>query len=85
MNQMYNAIENYINSNDRYALQIDGHWGSGKTYFIRNTVEKKLSDDKSKFIYFSLYGYDSLAELKKELMITIVSEVQYKKQLKTLH
>lgn len=85
MNQIYNAIENYINSNDRYALQVDGHWGSGKTYFIKNIVEKKLYDDKSKFIYFSLYGYDSLVELKKELMLTIASNIKYAKSIKGLN
>lgn len=85
MNQIYNAIENYINSNGRYALQVDGHWGSGKTYFIKNIVEKKLYDDKSKFIYFSLYGYDSLVELKKELMLTIASNIKYAKSIKGLN
>lgn len=32
------GISNYINMNTSGALMITGHWGCGKTYFIKNEV-----------------------------------------------
>ncbi|EGO7933320.1 chromosomal replication initiator DnaA, partial [Enterococcus faecalis] len=36
MNNLTQIIDNYLQSEEPYALQIDGEWGVGKTYFIKN-------------------------------------------------
>ncbi|MFR6600750.1 MAG: P-loop NTPase fold protein [Streptococcus sp.] len=62
MNYLTNAIDNYINSPEPYALQIDGSWGIGKTYFITNYA-REITEINN--IYFSLYGYNDLETLKR--------------------
>ena len=38
-NEIIDYVNNYINkSNYNYAVLIDGCWGSGKTYFIKNSL-----------------------------------------------
>ncbi|MBZ2020328.1 KAP family NTPase [Streptococcus sanguinis] len=51
MDYITNAIDNYIDNPEPYALQIDGEWGSGKTYFINNY--SKITT-KARVIYFSV-------------------------------
>ncbi|EGO7571807.1 chromosomal replication initiator DnaA, partial [Enterococcus faecalis] len=44
MNNLTQIIDNYLQSEEPYALQIDGEWGVGKTYFIKNNVIDKLKE-----------------------------------------
>ena len=60
-----NYLDNTIYS---YAYMLDGSWGSGKTFFVKNMLipaiekrerEKKISDltyKEKKILYVSLYG-----------------------------
>ena len=45
-----------------YAILLKGKWGSGKTWFIKNYIEDKKSDDL-KFLYISLYGVSSTSDI----------------------
>jgi len=52
-------------------LMLSGVWGSGKTHFWKNEMEKELintlrREDKS-YVYISLYGKDSIEELQNEI------------------
>lgn len=39
MNRIYNEIiNNYISNDSDFAIQIDGSWGCGKTYYIQNEL-----------------------------------------------
>lgn len=65
---VYDSLENYI-MDDRYhqAALLDGPWGSGKTWFIRKCFIsrfKEIHKGDWHFIYLSLYGLESVAELK---------------------
>lgn len=44
-----------------YAVMLRGKWGSGKTWFIKNYIEKKKRKD---FLYVSLYGVASYDEIE---------------------
>ena len=70
MDYITNAIDNYIDNKDPYALQIDGEWGSGKTFFI-NDFSK--TTQKAKVIYFSIFGYNDFQNLKTELLSQIAT------------
>ncbi|EOA3471596.1 P-loop NTPase fold protein [Enterococcus hirae] len=83
MNNLKDVINNYLDSEEPYALQIDGEWGVGKTYFMKNQVVKKLKDDNNFAIYFSVYGYDSLKQIQQEILFSIVSELHPSKKLIT--
>ncbi|MDT2927933.1 P-loop NTPase fold protein [Lactococcus lactis] len=73
MNNIENAILNYMRSDDILAYQLEGNWGTGKTFFIKKFISE-MNDDKYIGIYFSVYGYDSLQDLKAGLVDPIISE-----------
>lgn len=61
------SISNYIETDNEYALCIDGEWGTGKTYFINNDVIPEYNRPNIKITYFSVFGYDTLQELKSDI------------------
>lgn len=75
MDSLIQIIKNYIEEEGQYALQIDGKWGAGKTYFIKNSVIDNLRIENYCPIYFSVYGYNNLIELKQDLFAKILSEL----------
>ncbi len=72
------GIKKYIeDSFYDYAVMIDGEWGSGKTYFVKNELIKKLEnyikdkddeDSVKKIIYLSLYGMKSIEDISKQMV-----------------
>ncbi|MEM8677502.1 MAG: P-loop NTPase fold protein, partial [Cyanobacteria bacterium P01_G01_bin.67] len=46
-----------------FAVLLKGEWGCGKTWFI-NKYREKLEQKKQKFLYVSLYGITSFAEIE---------------------
>lgn len=72
--------DGYLLSDDNNGktIMLSGTWGSGKTHFWQNEIEPKVTEklklkDKS-CTYISLYGKDSLSELKKEVFIRASTE-----------
>ena len=94
-NEVINFIDNYIeNVKIDYAILLDGAWGSGKTFFIKEKVIKKLNkeyeeekakDNKDKNIkvkkpiYISLYGLNSIADIKSQLLLSTIRSEKIKK------
>lgn len=78
------AISRYISSGNNLAIQIDGKWGTGKTYFVEHTVIPYLKS-KNKFpVYISLNGVKSLNDVKRLLSIAIIQSKFGKKTELTL-
>lgn len=80
-NEIIDIVKEYVeNKNTGYAIMIDGEWGSGKTYFVREKLEKKLkklweeTKRKIKFIYVSSYGVKSTNELDSKIYEKIILE-----------
>lgn len=48
------------------ALMLSGEWGSGKTYYLKNILPKSLGNEYV-LLYISLFGFDSVEEIKKEV------------------
>lgn len=69
-----------------YSILIDGGWGSGKTYFLKNLLkpaiesyEKQKKQAKANYnpkevLYLSLYGISSIEEITNKLVLTFLSE-----------
>lgn len=55
-----------------YAVMINGSWGSGKTYFIKNGLIPKLNVEKP-IIYISLFGIKSAEDLINIIGIHILN------------
>ncbi|MDY4308014.1 P-loop NTPase fold protein [Enterococcus mundtii] len=81
MNNLTQIIDNYLQSEEPYALQIDGEWGVGKTYFIKNNVIEKLKEKNNYSVYFSVYGFNNLNDLKRELFYQIISALSSNKNI----
>ncbi len=77
-----NIVVKYIDENlYNYAVMIDGDWGCGKTYFIkeylieklekneRKKKEKEKEYDLKRVVYISLYGVKSVDEVSKQILM----------------
>lgn len=85
MTDVFTAIvTDYLNEKETdYALMINGEWGSGKTFFIKNNLKKKIESvtcpvqknkDKNvtyKQLYVSLYGVSSIEEINERIFYAI--------------
>ncbi|NLB63155.1 MAG: hypothetical protein GX801_03490, partial [Fibrobacter sp.] len=60
-------LEYYLSFTEvpKYAVLLNGSWGIGKTFFIKNFLESLDLNDNKKFkhVYVSLYGLTSLDEI----------------------
>ena len=78
-------IINYVDETlYNYAVMIDGEWGCGKTYFIKERLCEKLKNNENehynsdqdyqqrKIIYISLYGVKSIEEVTKQLFMEVL-------------
>lgn len=64
-------IEEYLNyyigleKSPEFAVLLNGEWGCGKTWFIQDYL-KSYKCDTLKYLYVSLYGLNSISDIKKE-------------------
>lgn len=72
--QIIDEILRYLHDDSyNYAVLIDGEWGSGKTYFVNNTltkiIEKQESDLETsrKVQYISLYGCKAISDVQENI------------------
>lgn len=92
-----NSILDYINSPQTVgALQIDGPWGCGKTYYIKNEIfpkirQNELEREKLGFnhkrtpLMVSLFGLKEIKDISLELLFAFTSKYGLsKKRLTTL-
>lgn len=81
MKQIEGVIDHYLKMDTNYALLISGEWGSGKTYFLKNTLQANISitntyNDSSKTykpVIISLFGLKSIEEVQLEILLEIYS------------
>ena len=67
--KILNVLNQYINNpNMQYAILIDGDWGSGKTYFIKNNFVK----NNKNIIYIPLNGIKNKADIDKKIYYKIL-------------
>lgn len=53
------------------VIMLSGKWGSGKTFFWKEIIEKNLKKGKIPNNYISLYGKTSIQEIKNEVFLKI--------------
>lgn len=64
-------LSSFLSSKEAGAIVLQGKWGTGKTYFWRHTIMAPVLAKpwKKRYSYVSLFGIESLAELKSALAI----------------
>lgn len=54
------------------VVSLKGKWGIGKTHFWKDLIENELkTNNELKYAYISLFGKNSLDEIKKEIILKI--------------
>lgn len=77
------AVRDYINNDKaKYAVLINGVWGSGKTYFYEHYLKDEITkiengrNDRKVNVYISLYGISSTEQLSKEIITNYLVKVK---------
>lgn len=66
-------FEDYLKTvNSNYALLINGSWGSGKTYFWKDSLSKICDENNYKTLYISLNGLSKIETLDYQLKIKLI-------------
>lgn len=61
-----NIVKRYLDAeNIPYAILLNGEWGSGKTWFLRNRFEELF---KKKLVYTSANGLKSLDDISQQVL-----------------
>lgn len=72
----------YIDDNVyNYAILIDGEWGCGKTYFVKNDLFKKLENEDRMYKYISLYSCNTIEDIQKKLIGLYIEEYLSKQKV----
>ena len=81
--QLIKEIENYINDETyNYAVLINGEWGCGKTFFVKNVLMDKLqkfSECQGNVFYWSLYGFRLIDDIKENVFLDLMGDFAEKK------
>jgi len=76
MNDIKDAVFNHLKMDSGGALLITGHWGAGKTYYIKNTLFDKIKGSKDfdyKPIMVSLYGENDASKISTKIIQSLIS------------
>ena len=69
------SITNYVNKKDSdYAILLDGVWGTGKTFFIKNIFPKEYQNDTKKelnYIYISAAGINDIEQFINDIYYSL--------------
>ena len=61
------ALYNYLKSNNKRCFVVLGDWGAGKTYKVRNFIDKYLPYREQKAYYISCFGIETRIDLINQL------------------
>lgn len=70
------TIKEYLRNEEyeKYAILLDGEWGSGKTYLYKRYLEGFIKSVNKKTIYISLYGLSSIKEVEEKIYLKILEQ-----------
>lgn len=88
--QIKEEVLRYLeDENYRYALLIDGEWGSGKTYFalngLKDAIEQHENNNQERELkYISLYGCRTVEEIEEKVLWSVIDKKFFKLKSKLL-
>lgn len=69
ISEITQIIKDYLNNiNTDYSIMINGKWGTGKTYFLKNYLEPELDKE---ILYITLNGIKELDEIDKLIVVNL--------------
>jgi len=66
---IYTELQTVFKLYDSFVVAIKGDWGTGKTHFWNNFRDENLKEKP--YAYVSLFGKDSISDIKKDVIIQI--------------
>ena len=70
MDNITQAIMQYIDMRTDYAVMLTGEWGSGKTFYVNNVLKKEIEKHEDyKPIVISLFGVGSTEEINTKILM----------------
>lgn len=74
-NNIVEPIINYLNEEKSdYCVLINGRWGCGKTFYIKNRLQEEvLNNVGRKLVYISLFGTNTIEDLYTSILLGISS------------
>ena len=70
INELNEYILHYLEKDKtQTAIMLTGEWGSGKSYYINNELIEYLKKNKKDSVVVSMYGIESLAEIRKNIYL----------------
>lgn len=71
--QLIDQIDAYLqDTNNRYAIALEGEWGSGKTRFIEKNVAEHLKKGECDLVRVSMFGVATADALYERIMMALV-------------
>lgn len=69
------AVKVYLQEeNSDYAIMLNGRWGCGKTYFVKNELIEYIQEQNDReVIYISLFGITTIDELYNNISLHLVN------------
>ena len=84
--EIITEIERYLSDTSyNYAVMIDGEWGCGKTYFVKNCLFKAIDSHQAGTErhrtpkYISLYGIKTVSEIQDAIVFALAEEITVRK------
>lgn len=77
MDNIYDTIIRYFSSQENdFAVMINGEWGCGKTYFIKNHIDtaEKIGNKNCYLIYIPISGTTSISDIKSQITMSILEK-----------
>jgi dephospho-CoA kinase len=77
VDQIKPVVGNFVARGSNQVLVLKGNWGIGKTHFWSRLIDKHVSKEKveigkPKYSYVSLFGVDSLEDVKRSIFTSVV-------------
>lgn len=79
--QVKSEIRRFLGDKDRLALCLSGKWGVGKTHTWEALLDEAFKNNNaypSRYAYVSLFGLESLGDVRRSLFENTVESVAFK-------
>ncbi len=70
MEKIKKVIDEYIQSTSESAIMIDGEWGTGKTFFVKNILKKEYPN----ILYIPLYGINNVSDIDELICNEVIKK-----------
>ena len=79
-NTIQERLIELLNSSEPFGIALNAKWGVGKTFFWNQLIKEKFSAKKT--AYISLFGVETIQQIKNDLLLQIYTQNGFVKKIK---